>query len=105
MKKDQIKISNIVIQIADKKIELTLEQAKELQKILDDTFGSKEVTYIPHQPIIIDRYHPPYRSPWWEVTYSSLGGTGAPQQFGTLMCKATSGGTGGDYVSTLPEVS
>lgn len=41
----EIKIKRIVIQLGDKVLELSLEDARELKKVLEDTFPTKE--YIP----------------------------------------------------------
>jgi len=64
----KIEIQKIVIQIGKKEVSLTIEEAKELQNILDQTFGKKETVYIPSYPIIIEKpIYPPYR--WWQVEY------------------------------------
>jgi hypothetical protein len=55
-KTDKVKINNIEVQIGDVKHKLTLEQAKDLQNILNQLFA-KEVKYVPYQPIYIER--------WW----------------------------------------
>lgn len=75
----KIKITNIKITLTGKTIELTLDEAKELQKALNETFPEKEIRYIPTQPIIIERNVPiwPWRpaSPMWEVTCESRSNT------------------------------
>lgn len=64
----EIKVQKIVIQIGKKEVSLTVGEAKELQKILDETFGKKEIVYIPSHPVVIERpIYPPYR--WWRVRY------------------------------------
>lgn len=73
--KDKITISKIEIKIADKVIPLTLEQAKELKEILNETFP--EPTSYPivvDRPVYIDRY--PFRPyTYWGASYSCSGQT------------------------------
>ena len=88
MKDKTIKISKVVIDLGDKKIELSLDEAKSLLEILQDTFDAKVV--IGSSPTIIERpYYPyPYRTyPWWGVTYTTTtDGTY------TINCSATTEG-------------
>lgn len=67
----QIKISKIELEVGENKFKLSLAEARELKKILDDTFPNKEVVYIPSTPIYIDRY-PQYRWPYgtWHTYYA-----------------------------------
>ena len=68
----KVKVSKIKIEIGKKSIELSLEEAHELQEILNSTFGKREVKFIPsYAPIIIER--PVYPRPWrcWDVTWKS----------------------------------
>ena len=64
-----MQLEKITIKISeDKVLELTVEQAKELKALLDDTFEIKktEITY----PIV----YPVYKEyPWWNpvITYST----------------------------------
>lgn len=67
------KIQSIVINIGGNDIALTIEQAKELQVLLNDTFGKAPVI-LPNVitvPVAPDPYRPPYR--YWDVgwTYTS----------------------------------
>ena len=56
---DKIKITGLELKTKDgKKVELTLEEAKELHEQLDELFG-KEVKYVPSTPI--------YVRSWWET--------------------------------------
>lgn len=60
---DKVKIDKINIKIGDQEIPLTLDQAKELQALLNDTFGKK---FTPSYPIYIECpvYRRPYRYPY-----------------------------------------
>jgi len=70
----KIEVQKIVIQIGKKEVSLTIGEAKELQKILDETFGKKEIVYIPSHPVVIERpIYPPYR--WWQVRYEDKSST------------------------------
>ena len=62
-KKKAVKLSKILLEIEDKKIELTLKQAEALQELLNETFGVVEKEYI-------DRWHydRPYYYPWTTTT-------------------------------------
>ena len=65
----EVSISQINIKIGKKEIELSPDEAKELQQILNETFGEKKTVFIP-QPYPV--YPNPHR--YWEVTWGS--GTG-----------------------------
>ncbi len=70
----KVKIDKVNIKIGDQEIPLTLDQAKELQQLLNDTFGLDKVCG-PVYPTDIDRrpvrpYRFPY-DPYWGVTYTS----------------------------------
>mgnify|MGYP001442225007 CR=1 FL=1 len=71
---DEVKVERIVIKIGDKKHEFSMEEAKELQKLLNDLLGEKEVIYIPYsQPVYVEphRYIPyPYITPTVPNPYS-----------------------------------
>jgi len=41
----KVKISKLVLEIGGKKIELSMKQAKELQEVLNDSFGDTEVVF------------------------------------------------------------
>ncbi len=65
---ERVEVSKIVVRMGKKEFELSLAEAKELQELLNDTFGKKETVYIPGSPIYIERpYIQPY--PYWTVTY------------------------------------
>lgn len=57
----KIEVKTISLDVNDKKIELSLKEALELKKILNDTFPEKETVYLPSAPIIIDRWEYPQR--------------------------------------------
>lgn len=63
-----VKISKLNVEIGKKEISLTLEEAKELQRILNDTFGEQKTVVIPSSPVIIERIIkcPVMRRPWLE---------------------------------------
>ncbi len=70
-KKDKVKIDKINIKIGDQEIPMTLAQAKELQELLNDTFGLDKV-YRPGYPIYIERHPRPWRYyrpsyPMWDT--------------------------------------
>lgn len=56
-------ISKIIIEVGGKEIELSLDEAKELKKILDEMFACKEVKFVPSSPVIIERYNRPWYRP------------------------------------------
>ena len=58
----KIKITNIELQIGKSKFKLSLDEARELKKILNDTFPSKEVVYI--NPIYVEEYKWPVWKPY-----------------------------------------
>jgi hypothetical protein len=64
---EKVEIKKVVLKIGKKEIELSLSEAKELQELLNETFGKATVI---SSPIIIerDRYHP---YPYWHGTYWS----------------------------------
>lgn len=78
-------IDKITLNIDGKKIKLTLEQAKELKEILDETFGEKTVFVSSPSPIIIERpvYQLPYTWPHWDITW--CGGTSVTTIDNTLL--------------------
>lgn len=65
--KNKVEISKINIQIGKKEIELSLEEAHELQQILNETFGKEKTVFYPSYPVIVER--PVYpRWNYWTVT-------------------------------------
>ncbi len=73
---DKIKLKRIVLKTSEgKEVSLTLEEAKELSDQLSELFGPK---YIPYQPVVIDRYYPPwdrYYKPYITWTSGAACGT------------------------------
>lgn len=69
MKDNQIKVNKICLDLAGQKVELTLEQARELKDVLNSLFKS-EITYIPISPINYPPIQPPPiwadNQPFWE---------------------------------------
>ena len=70
--KEKIKVSKVVLDINNKEIELSLEEAKELFKILKEFFDSKEKEYVwvPHFTPYIYPPQDPYSSTY-TITYCS----------------------------------
>jgi len=68
-------IKKIVIEIDDKEIELTLEQAKGLYDKLKELVGDRESIYIPYPVYPPYDPHPiPWVAPWtWCSTNSDVG--------------------------------
>lgn len=60
---------------AGTKVELTIEEAKELHAQLNELFG-KELQYVPSRPTIIERDRYPSPPPW--STYNGVTLTGSP---------------------------
>ena len=66
------KINNIEIGIGDVSVNLTLDQARELNEILNDMFKGKErTTYIPYP--VVEPYAP-RRNPW-DIWYATSSGS------------------------------
>ena len=61
-KKAKVKISKLVLEIDGKKIELSMKQAKELQEVLNDSFGDTETVFR-------DRWH--YNYPYNPYPYNT----------------------------------
>ena len=64
-KSKQPRIVSIDIDLGDKTVELSLDQAKELHRQLGELFADKAPTYIPSPPVFIerDRYRPYWNWP------------------------------------------
>ena len=78
---NKLKITKIELTTKDgNKVELSLDEAKDLHGQLDELFGQKSATYIPYYPIIIDRTV----RPWWQP-YNPVWGNG------TVYCSSNSG--------------
>ena len=76
---NEIKINKITLDLAGQKVDLTVEQARELKEVLDNLF-KKEVTYFPMVPIIYPPFQPiwaegnlPLSNPYWRVDCNSQG--------------------------------
>ena len=61
----KVEIKKVVIKIGDKELSLSIDEAKELKTILNQTFGGGETIYVP----TVIREYPPYVYPHWTITY------------------------------------
>ena len=63
-------ISKIIVEVNGKKVELTLDEAKELGSILGEMFGLN-LHYTPTYPIVypVPVWREPYRFPYYTVTW------------------------------------
>lgn len=78
MSKGEVVVKNIVIKIGEKEIALNLDEARELQEVLNDVLG-KEVQVV---KMLIEAY--PYK--WWYVNpYQPYSGDPLYPP-GTIMC-------------------
>lgn len=70
MKKDQeeIKIEKMVLNIEGEKVNLTMEQAKKLKKILDDLFGKEVIKEIHTEHHYKDWFSKPY---YWSNVWAA----------------------------------
>lgn len=74
MKNDKIEISKVEIKIAGEVLKLTLQQARELKGILNDTFPEPSINI--SYPVYVRPYTQPYISPLypsWTCSTSTLG--------------------------------
>ena len=55
----KVKIAKIILETKDGKVELSMDEAKDLYDQLHTLFGSK-TTYFPSNPVVIDRDRWPY---------------------------------------------
>jgi hypothetical protein len=70
----KLKLTKLELETREgKKVELSMDEAKELYEQLNDLFGDKTV-YIPNQPIIIerDRWVPTYPITWTSGTTAKI---------------------------------
>ena len=81
---DKIEISKVVFKIGDKTIDLTLDEAKKLQGLLNSNFGQLVTTFPFCNPIPVPYYPEPYRWGEWEITRQTQ--TSGEVSPGTLMC-------------------
>jgi hypothetical protein len=72
-----VNITSIKIQIGEREITMTLEEAKDFQKLLNETFPDCKSGPTIINPIIIERtVHDPWQPfPGWEVTCGVSSGT------------------------------
>jgi len=91
-----VKVSKIEIEIGDKKIPLSLEEAKELSQILTELFG-KSITPIPYPQIVYirERLYP------WTYTHWESPVYGSSNQTVTLRASPDVGNTSSSY--NLPD--
>jgi hypothetical protein len=85
---NKLKLTKIELTTKDgKKVELSLDEAKDLHDQLHELFGQKTV-FVPGAPVIIerDRYWRPYQ-PYW----GGGGGGGSDQRTWEVLCKSSSG--------------
>lgn len=70
MAKKKIAIDNVEIDIAGKKLKLSIDQAMELRDILDETFPKYSPVSPVYIPYYVERYRE-YRPHWtdWEITW------------------------------------
>ena len=61
-------IMKVKIKMGTVEVELTLEEAKELQRTLNDAFGNSTIMWPPYQPY--PWYDPRPYVPYWTVTTS-----------------------------------
>ena len=73
-----VKIENINITIGDKTISLSVEQARELKRALNDTFPEKApIPFAPYCPPVIERHIYPWerQGPYWDGWKVTSGGS------------------------------
>jgi hypothetical protein len=83
----KVELKGIEIAMGEKSARLTIAEAKELQKQLNELFNEK-ITYVPSAPVIIEREvwpwwrrYPDYNQPYWTTV------TSAPEPIGiTTYC-------------------
>lgn len=83
------KIENLRITVNGKVIELTLEEAKELQKVLNETLSPQSIF-----PQIVERV---VERPVPHLGWSMYKDASPPGRFGEITCKAPLTGTGGIF--------
>ena len=76
-----VKIEHVKLKIGNKIIELSMDDLKELKKILDETFPGETVVFLPGIPVYVEKTYPVYIPPleWpprrWYETWSSTSNT------------------------------
>jgi hypothetical protein len=86
MKNKSVEITKIKLQLGQKEIELTVEQAKKLKASLDELFGKEVIKEVHH-----DRWNWRYRWPYWyDYTYTTTAADMPRVEYGnntvTLTC-------------------
>jgi hypothetical protein len=71
MSDPKVEITKITIKVGDKQAELTVQEAKELHRILDEMFKRQDVTYVPVYPTL--PYYPIYPTWTYWTTCTSNG--------------------------------
>jgi len=79
-----VKVKRIVLNINGKEIPLTLDEAKELSKVLGEMFEEKTVV----REVVRDRWHYPYV--WYEYSYPGYW-TATVSSTGTATLTTTTG--------------
>lgn len=86
----EVSIKKVVVKIGDKEISLSLDEAKELQDILNRTFGTEKTVFVPSAPVIIERpWYPTY--PHWSVTCDSTEYRDANWAYTLTLCGSAGG--------------
>ena len=81
MSKDKVRIEKLQIKVSDKKIDLTIEEAKELQQVLNNTFPVAPAVSF---RTIVERERYPWVSPWWGIHPPYVGDS--PSKSQTNIC-------------------
>ena len=70
---EKAEIKKIVLDLGDKEVEISPKQARKLHQLLDEMYGTKDIT-IPAPIIIRDKYYPywEYPTPTWYSKDSSV---------------------------------
>ena len=79
-------VSNIVLEISGKKIELTIEQGESLFEALKALFGEKEVKVIEREKHVYRDYDWPWRRSYWTNASHSLRAS-YNKETQTMLCK------------------
>jgi hypothetical protein len=86
MKDNTVEIQKVVLKIGKKEIELSLAEAKELQELLNDTFGKVSIV---REPIYIERPWRIYPTPWYGTYWT----TNVTNGTYSITCNATPNST------------
>lgn len=91
-------VKKMVIELNGKDVELTMEQARELQVALNELFGEKVREVIRPQPYPVPEPYPvpspwrrPYHWPWIEPVWIGRGGTRFQYDDNAVRCQLKSG--------------